>query len=60
MAPRTSASSATKSRTARSGAGEPQIVGRGAREHNLKKVNVELRKHRLSEMDGEVAGMWHI
>lgn len=26
----------------------------------FEKVNVELRKHRLSEMDGEVAGMWHI
>ncbi len=52
MAPRTNASTATKKRSTRPAAGDPQIVVRGAREHNLKNVNVELPRDKLVVFTG--------
>ncbi len=51
MAPRPTAADKTK-RTARSVANDPQIVVRGAREHNLKNVNVELPRDKLVVFTG--------
>ncbi len=52
MAPRTTASTATKKRATRPAAGDAQIVVRGAREHNLKNVNVELPRDKLVVFTG--------
>ncbi len=47
-----SATPAKKKRTARTTANDPQIVVRGAREHNLKNVNVELPRDKLVVFTG--------
>jgi len=52
MAPSTTATPAKKKRSARSAATDPQIVVRGAREHNLKNVNVELPRDKLVVFTG--------
>jgi len=54
MAPSTTASAtpAKKKRSARATADQPQIVVRGAREHNLKNINVELPRDKLVVFTG--------
>jgi excinuclease ABC subunit A len=52
MVASTSATEPTRKRSARSKADEPQIVVRGAREHNLKNVNVELPRDKLIVFTG--------